>query len=1069
MTLTTNNTNGDANDVPTVRKTIHSYIADLKSQLDRLPEDVEVVKSLIDGLFTENIVDDRKLLLENTIKWASSYPKDSPTAGLLTNAMLGNLWDNLKHPPLSHMGDAWRYRMADGSHNNILYPNLGKAGSYYARSVVPQRSPPAALPDPGDIFDALFARRGPAKEHPAQFSSIAISIATIVIHDIFRTDDVDPNRVASSSYLDLGPLYGHNQEMQDKVRTFKDGRLKADTFAEPRILGQPPGVAALLVSFNRFHNFVVGQLAEINEGGRFSPSKLDQAKGLEGEKAEAKRDNDLFQTGRLITCGLYINIILRDYVRVILNLNRTDTTWTLDPRDQAFSAFDKEGIPKGVGNQVSMEFNLIYRWHATISNANEAWVNDFMQKLWPGQDPATLTQTQLFEGFKRWGHSLDADPSKWTFAGLKRNDTTGKFDDAGLVSILTSTTEDIAGAFGARNVPTALRAIEVLGINQGRNWGTASLNEVRKFFKLKPHSTFEEMNPDPDVAASLRALYQEPDNVELYPGLVCEDTKTPIVPGSGLCAGLTVAKAILSDAVALVRGDRYYTIDSSPANLTSFGYNEIASNPEVGFGTTIYKLLQRAYPGWYRSNSVYALFPLTIPSENRAVLAAKGLEADYDFAPPSFVPQPTPIFSWTGVKDVLADPVSYKVPWGAHVGELIKHDWMLSGDKPWNANQKKICMHALYDAEQGLDQVRGLYETVTTDLIKTKSIKLRDRYQIDLVRDVAIPSHATVTAHIWGIPLKDSEEENGVGFTPTALYEAMANVFWYTFLDIDTSQTLGVKSAAKKATAALAAAVTASCTAVQRGNLNFLETLLSRIHNAAADGDEDKAKQTQVLPAFGTNLIQRLFDTGMSLDDVIWTIVPTSAASAPIQTQGIARLLDFYLSPANATHWANIQSIAASDSDAALEQLRKYALEGFRLDPAAAGALRIVAAPKASIQDGDRTVTPAAGSVIFADFNTAGLDPAVFPDPLEIKLDRADELYIHHGYGGHACLGRKMVEIAMAVQLRAFARLKNLRRAAGPAGQLKSTTVNGAFKVFMTEDWSQWTPFPSTWKLYYDE
>jgi cytochrome P450 len=493
--------------------------------------------------------------------------------------------------------------------------------------------------------------------------------------------------------------------------------------------------------------------------------------------------------------------------------------------------------------------------------------------------------------------------------------------------------------------------------------------------------------------------------------------------------------------------------------LTSFGYNEIASNPDVGYGTTIYKLLQRAYPGWYRSNSVYALFPLTIPSENRTILAAKGVEGDYDYEKPSFIPQPTPILSWNGVKDVLSNQASFKVPWGKHVGELIKHDWMLSGDKPWNAEQKKICMHALYDPVKGLGQIRNLYDTVTVDLIKSKSIKLRDRYQIDLVKDVAIPSHAIVTAHIWGIPLKESDDNKGVGFTPTKLYEAMANVFWYTFLDIDTAQTLAVKAAAKKATAVLAAAVTAACTEVQPGNLKILENLIHKLH---------VEKEDPALPEFGTKLIQRLFDTGMSLDEVIWTIVPTSAAAAPIQTQGISRLLDFYLSPANAAHWAEIQAIAVSESDEALEKLRKYALEGFRLDPAAAGALRVVSIPNASIQDGKNTLTPAAKSTIFADFNTAGLDPSVFSDPTEVKLDRADDLYIHHGYGGHACLGRKTVEIAMAVQLRAFARLKNLRRAAGPAGQLKSTTVNGAFKVFMTEDWSQWTPFPSTWKLYYD-
>jgi hypothetical protein len=216
--------------------------------------------------------------MEHIVQLAASFPKGSPTANLLTDAFIKNLWNNLKHPPVSYMGDAWRYRTADGSNNNILYPQLGRSGSAYARSVVPQRSLQAALPDPGDIFDALFARKGPAKEHPTKFSSLVFSFATMVIHDVFRTNDVDQNTLSCSSYLDLGPLYGHDQAMQDTVRTFKDGKLKPDTFAEPRILGQPPAVGALLISFNRFHNYVVEQLAEINEGGRFTLSTLNKGK-----------------------------------------------------------------------------------------------------------------------------------------------------------------------------------------------------------------------------------------------------------------------------------------------------------------------------------------------------------------------------------------------------------------------------------------------------------------------------------------------------------------------------------------------------------------------------------------------------------------------------------------------------------------------------------------------------------------------------------------------------------------------------------------------------------------------
>lgn len=50
--------------------------------------------------------------------------------------------------------------------------------------------------------------------------------------------------------------------------------------------------------YRRFHNYVVEQLALINEHGRFTrPSDK-----LPPEKAEAawkKHDNDLFQTGRL--------------------------------------------------------------------------------------------------------------------------------------------------------------------------------------------------------------------------------------------------------------------------------------------------------------------------------------------------------------------------------------------------------------------------------------------------------------------------------------------------------------------------------------------------------------------------------------------------------------------------------------------------------------------------------------------------------------------------------------------------------------------------------------------------
>ncbi len=113
----------------------------------------------------------------------------------------------------------------------------------------------------------------------------------------------------TSSYLDLSPLYGDTQEDQNNIRTFKDGKLKPDCFAEHRLLSFPPGCGVILIMFNRFHNYVVDQLATINEGGRFDKPRKGLTAELEA-KAWAEYDNDLFQTGRLITCGLYINITL---------------------------------------------------------------------------------------------------------------------------------------------------------------------------------------------------------------------------------------------------------------------------------------------------------------------------------------------------------------------------------------------------------------------------------------------------------------------------------------------------------------------------------------------------------------------------------------------------------------------------------------------------------------------------------------------------------------------------------------------------------------------------------------
>ncbi|MCJ1396496.1 hypothetical protein MMC18_009386 [Xylographa bjoerkii] len=1028
---------------------LNELIADVYSQGDRVSQDLGILKSIGQAEINDSLIDDEKYLTERVIQLAASLPNGSKAASDLTDTLIETLWDSLKHPPVSSLGNQFKYRTADGSNNSLLYPQLGAAGSSYARSVRPQTLLPPVLPDPSTIFDVLLARKGPAKEHPNKISTTLFSFATLIIHDIFRTSDRDPTKVDSSSYLDLGPLYGHNLEEQNTIRTFRNGLLKPDAFTEKRLLGQPPGVCALVIAFNRYHNYVVKELAIINENDRFGlPVGLEPADDGYGI-AQAKRDNDLFQTGRLITCGLYVNIILNDYVRTILNLNRSNSTWGLDPRENFTNPFDAAGFPQGIGNQVSVEFNFIYRWHSTISDHVAGWAESFYSEIFPGQNANQLPLAEFLTGLRTWARGINPDPGQQTFGGLKRN-AAGSFEDAELVGLLTESTDDVAAAFGARNIPAIMKAVEILGIQQGRQYNLASLNEVRKFFKLKPHATFLEINSDPSVAEALETLYGHPDNVELYPGLQAEEAKAVFVPGSGLCPGLTISTAILSDAVALVRGDRFYTVDFSPANLTNWGYNTIATDSDISGGGVMYKLLMNAFPGMYRFNSVYAMLPFTIPEENRKILETLGKEQNYDFTAPVFQGPPTPVLSWDGVVSVLSDQENYKVPWGPHTSYLTGHDYMLSGDTPANHEQRVFVQKAIYSPSHGLDEIRKFYESITTEMIHQNSHKLGESYQLDVVQDIANPSHASFIAHLFHIPLGGGSDS----YTETSLHSTLANLFAYVFLDIDPTTSFALRSQALKDTTDLGKTV-----------LNVVQGM--RTYQESLKEVTGLEPQERVLHDYGTHLVKRLFEGGKSVDEVVWTIIPTAAAAVATQAQGISQILDFYLSDQYVQHWPAIQVLARSDSPEAFETLKKYALEALRLSPPASGLVRVASSPS-TIHDGSRPIPIQAGDAVFLDFTTAGRDPAKFPNPLTIDLTRPYDDYIHHGYGAHACLGRPIATVAAAAQLRVFGRLDGLKRAPGQEGEMRRKVVGGLFEVWLEQKGDGWGRFPTRKLVHFD-
>lgn len=101
-------------------------------------------------------------------------------------------------------------------------------------------------------------------------------------------------------------------------------------------------------------------------------------------------------------------------------------------------------FPRGVGNTVSREFNLLYRFHSIQSENEIAWTTGFIEKMFPGQDVPNLSSEQFFAGLIKWMMAIPDDPLKRTLNDLVRNED-GSYNDGDLMAILRGAIDDPAG------------------------------------------------------------------------------------------------------------------------------------------------------------------------------------------------------------------------------------------------------------------------------------------------------------------------------------------------------------------------------------------------------------------------------------------------------------------------------------------------------------------------------------------------------------------------------------------------------------------------------------------------
>ncbi|EJU01026.1 linoleate diol synthase [Dacryopinax primogenitus] len=896
------------------------------------PSDVPAILDAVQNLNGPGI-DDRLFLLEKLLTLMARMPADSAINQRIQSFFIDTLYKDLPHPPSAYLAPfpqitpdpypkrSYHYRSTNGDNYSPAFPLLGRAGLPYSRSV-PSASqvPPSSLPDPGLVFDLLLARpAGKFNAHPGGLSSLFFGMANLVIHSIFDTNRTDWNINDTSSYIDLSPLYGNGVSKMkappEALRRFDGtGRLHEDVFGDARLLFMPPTTAVLLVLLCRNHNYIAEKILSINENGNFqNPPPQD-------EVAKRAQDDEIFERTRLVNCGFFARVVLYDYVGGILGMTRDGSSFRLN-LDEQIRRSDHEIAPVGQGNQISAEFNILYRWHASTSAPDEQWLDYTFKNLLQGKPFNEVTVDDFTKAATQAMRPNDPDPKKWEFGGLKRDPVTLRFDDAALAQILKDATEAPAHAFGARQIPQALRVVEMMTILQGRTWGVCTLNEFRSFFGLKPYTNFQEWNPDPAIYKAAEALYGNIDRLELHVGLQAEESKAPM-PGAGLCPSYTISRAILADAVVLCRADPYLSTEFTPYNCTAWGYQDCILNPNDGsYGGALTKLMLRNLPGQYKTDDAYVHFPFLVPKDVRKNMELRKDPAvnKYDWKKPL---TPSVVPPGTGIKTLKLIALSAQSQRIMNLVGKVKINRAL-------INQQL----SAYLSRPKTDDV---FAEITKSLIDDKSVVQPgfNSKQVDIVQAVInlVPVHF-VANHILGLPLKTTANPNGV-CRPEELCAMFANAADYVLYDQDAPDEWYMREQAVGCANTVRREVSANLERLAHG-LWSITGLVDTITDIICF-------KTNHSDVFLSTLLAAGKKEGMTIPEITASLLAVIIPSVPQFSAVVTQLVDFWLSKDQASKKTDLAQMAAA-GPGMNPQIATYAKAAINsiptLTPADAGAI----------------------------------------------------------------------------------------------------------------------------------
>jgi hypothetical protein len=425
---------------------------------------------------------------------------------------------------------------------------------------------------PDETMDVPIDDSDDWPEHPMHVRR-TVSVPASQNGSAGNSDGIDFGNT-ETHWWDGSQLYGSDQETQNAVRTFQDGKLKiADN---GRLLEDPKEAGIDLAGFNENWWFGLSCLHTL-----FTKEHNAICDVLKKENPRWS-DQRLFDTAWLINSALMAKIHTVEWTPGIVNNTALWAAMNINYSGQfgqhvkdRFGRFGDSEILSGIMGspqehhgarfQLTEEFVSVYRMHPLIP-----------------------------DDWNFYEHESGRLVEQREFVEVSTSNTRSFMDGHDIPDLIYSIGVDHPGAITLHNYPKALQRhrridgelmdLATLDILRDRERGVPRYNDFREEMRMPRVRSFEELTNNKQWAEEIRRVYNNDiDKVDLQIGMYAE----PLPPGFGFSD--TAFRVFILMASRRLKSDRFFTTDFRPEVYTQTGIDWVTK-------TKMKDVILRHYP-----------------------------------------------------------------------------------------------------------------------------------------------------------------------------------------------------------------------------------------------------------------------------------------------------------------------------------------------------------------------------------------------------------------------------------------------------------------------------------------